>query len=100
MLAAKEADKTRTELLKSLFDGPSKENLVTKDNSQCKMSQVFKFRNARTVGVDGHRMRIILKTQISVYDLKKIEQWILKDETFPMYIEAVQNTLQDVLKTE
>ena len=45
-------------------------------------------------------MRIVLKTWISVYDLKKIEQWILKDETFPMYIEAVQNTLQDVLKTE
>ena len=43
MLAAKEADKSRTELLKSLFDGHSKENIVNKDNSQCKMSQVLKF---------------------------------------------------------
>ena len=42
MLAAKEADKSRTELLKSLFDG-SKENIANKDNSQCKMSQVLKF---------------------------------------------------------
>ena len=40
-----------------------------------------------------------LKTEISVYDLKKMEEWILKDETFPLYIEAVQNTLEDILKT-
>ena len=40
-----------------------------------------------------------LKTEKRVYDLKKLEEWILKDETFPMYIEAVQNTLEDILKT-
>jgi len=73
ILASKAANNSRTELLKSLFDGYRRESMVAKDNSECKMS---------------------------VYDLKKLEQWILKDETFPMYIEAVQNTLEDVLKTE
>ena len=45
------------------------------------------------------KVRISLKTEISVYDLKKMEEWILKDETFPLYIEAVQNTLEDLLKS-
>ena len=42
MLASKTANNSRTELLKSLFDGYRKESMVTKDNSECKMSQVFK----------------------------------------------------------
>ena len=42
MLASKAANNSRTELLKSLFDGYKKESMVTKDNSECKMSQVFK----------------------------------------------------------
>ena len=42
ILASKAANNSRTELLKSLFDGYRKESMVTKDNSECKMSQVFK----------------------------------------------------------
>ena len=30
--------------------------------------------------------------------ISKLEEWILKDETFPMYIDAVQNTLEDIYK--
>lgn len=43
MLASTAANNSRTELLKSLFDGYGKEGMVKKDNSECKMSQVFKF---------------------------------------------------------
>ena len=43
MLTSKAANNSRTELLKSLFDGYGKEGMVKKDNSECKMSQVFKF---------------------------------------------------------
>ena len=41
--SSKAANNARTELLKSLFDGYEKKNIVKKDNSECKMSQVFKF---------------------------------------------------------